>query len=76
MPTSSSFFNHQITYINRVIIADTQFFVSEILQTLNQQGMSFPMFLESWIKKMEYITSRESLRINLIAIYTLLPHFT
>ena len=33
------------------------------------------MFVTSWIAKMEFITSRESLRINIIAIYTLLPKF-
>ena len=32
--------------------------------------------MAAWFKKMDFITSRESLRINLIAIYTLLPHFT
>jgi hypothetical protein len=35
----------------------------------------FASFLQAWFKKMDLIFSRESLRINLIAIYTMLPYF-
>ena len=76
MPTSSSFVTSMITYLNRIIIIDKDFFMNEILTHLNkEQGMTFQQFVGSWIKKMDMITSRESLRINLIAIYMLIPHF-
>jgi len=53
-----------------------QWFMSEILSVLHkEQGLTFSHFLAAWFKKMDFITSRESLRINLIAIYTLLPVF-
>jgi len=50
--------------------------MTEILGPLHQSGVLFDQFVQAWFKKMDFITSRESLRINLIAIYTLLPHFS
>jgi hypothetical protein len=65
-----------ITFINRIIIIDKQFFMNEIMQELHtQHGFTMHQFFQSWFKKMEFITSRESLRINLIAIYMMIPHF-
>ena len=40
------------------------------------QLQNFDQFVNSWFSKMDFIASRESTRINLIAIYTLLPHFS
>jgi hypothetical protein len=34
MPSSSSFITHLITYINRVLIVNKDWFINEILQTL------------------------------------------
>lgn len=76
LPGTSSFNTSLITYVNRIIIADTAFFVQEILANLHHtQNLTFAHFVTAWFKKMDLITSRESLRINLIAIYQLLPHF-
>lgn len=76
LPNSSSFITFLITYINRIIIVDKQFFMTEVLQLLyTEQGLSLQQFFQSWFKKMDFITSRESLRINLIAIYMMIPYF-
>lgn len=75
LPNVSSFMTYLITYINRIIIVNRDFFMNEILQVLFQQGLTFKQFLTQWFKKMDFITSRESLRINLIAIYYMIPFF-
>jgi len=36
MPTISSFFTYLLTFINRIIIEETDFFMSHILQVLEQ----------------------------------------
>ena len=77
MPTSSSFFTNLITFIDRVIITDKNWFLSEILAVMHRDlNLPFEQFVRSWFSKMDFIASRESIRINLIAIYTLLPHFS
>lgn len=77
MPTSSSFFTNLITFIDRVIITDKNWFINEILSVLHRdQNLQFANFVHAWFSKMDFIASRESIRINLIAIYALLPHFT
>lgn len=77
LPTSSSFFTNLITFIDRVIITDKNWFINEILTVLHRdQNLQFAHFVHAWFSKMDFIASRESIRINLIAIYALLPHFT
>ena len=77
MPTSSSFFTNLITFIDRVIITDKDWFINEILSVMHRdQNLQFAQFVHAWFSKMDFIASRESIRINLIAIYALLPHFT
>lgn len=77
MPTSSSFFTNLITFIDRVIITDKNWFITEILSVMHrEQNLPFEQFVHAWFSKMDFIASRESTRINLIAIYALLPHFT
>ena len=77
MPTSSSFFTNLITFIDRVIITDKNWFLTEILAVMHRDlNLQFDQFVRSWFSKMDFIASRESIRINLIAIYTLLPHFS
>jgi hypothetical protein len=77
MQHSSSFFTNLITFIDRVIITDKNWFINEILAVLHrEQNLQFAQFVQSWFNKMDFIASRESIRINLIAIYTLLPHFS
>ena len=43
---------------------------------LIQKGITFAQFVEAWMQKMDLIVSNESRRINLLAIYTLLPYFS
>lgn len=52
------------------------FFVHAILEPLcARKGITLGQFVEAWFGKMELIISQESRRINLLAIYTLLPLF-
>jgi hypothetical protein len=77
MPTSSVFFTNLITFINRIIIANKNWFFENILTTLyNHSGILFVNFIESWISKIDYLVSRESMKINLISLYTVIPHFS
>jgi len=77
LPGTSSFHTALVTYVNRIIIADSQYFVQEILAPIhNNPQQTFSLFIPAWTKKMELTTSRESLRINVVAIYVLLPNFS
>lgn len=74
-PNMSNYITCLLTYINRIITVNRDFFMYEILQPLLSEGLQFQQFLVSWFKKMDHITSRESLRINLISIYMIVPFF-
>lgn len=51
---SSCFITYVLTYINRLLIIDCQWFLAEVLQPIFQQeNISFPQFVASWIKKMD-----------------------
>jgi hypothetical protein len=77
MPTSSVFFTNLITFINRIIIANKNWFFQNILTALyNHSGITFQNFVESCLDKIDYLVSRESMKINLISLYTLIPHFS
>lgn len=76
MPCCSLLTTQLITYVNRVIVVNKDWFMQHILQELHNESLTFEVFVSEWFKRMDFITSRESLRINLVAIYTLLPHFS
>ena len=66
-----------MTFINRTIVLNREYFLHQILQPLCvQKGIGFGNFIDSWFGKMDMIASQESRRINLLAIYNLLPFFT
>jgi hypothetical protein len=69
---SSVYYTNLVNFINRIIIYDLQAFKS----LLESAKVSFDDFIDPWFKKMEFLVSNESRRINLVAIYTLLPHFS
>ena len=55
---SSCFITYMLTYINRLIIIDSNWFISEVLQpTFQEENMNFAQFVGQWIKKMDQITS-------------------
>ena len=55
---SSCFITYMLTYINRLIIIDSNWFISEVLQPIFQEeNMNFAQFVGQWIKKMDQITS-------------------
>ena len=77
IPCSSVFFTTLMTYINRVIIVKPAEFLSQIVQTdLRQLGYTFEQFIEGWLTKMDMIVSQEANRINCLACYNLVPHFS
>ena len=52
-----------------IIITDKNWFMTEILSVLHrEQNLSFAQFVQAWFSKMDFIASRESTRINLLAI--------
>lgn len=51
---SSCFITYMLTYINRLIIIDSNWFISEVLQPIFQEeNMNFAQFVGQWIKKMD-----------------------
>ena len=62
-------------YQQNHIIKPTEFLTQVINVDLRQRGYSFEQFVQGWLQKMEMIVSWEATRINVIAIYNLLPSF-
>ena len=58
-----------VTYLNRIIIIDQAYFLS----CLGDVQAPLATFFERWIKISDFIVSRESQRINLIAMCILMP---
>ena len=77
LPSSSVFYTQAVTFVNRAIALDREFFARSILEPLClQKGIGFGQFVEAWFSKMELIVSQEARRINLIALYSLVPYFS
>lgn len=66
---TSFFLMNLVTYLNRVIIIDQAYF----LNCLTELQTPLPTFVNSWIKMSDFIVSRESQRINILAFCSLLP---
>jgi hypothetical protein len=75
MPSTSNFYTHALTFINRVIVINRDFFLEECLANVVMEGR-FTTFVKSWIPKMELIVSQEARRVNLLALYSLIPFFS
>ena len=58
MPMSSLFFTQAVTFINRVIVLNREFFLNQIMEPLlRQKGITFAVFVEAWLGKMDLIIS-------------------
>jgi hypothetical protein len=76
LPSSSVFYTVAVTFINRAITVNRENFIHSVIEPLcASKGISFGHFVEAWFNKMEMIVSQESRRINLVAIYNLLPYY-
>ena len=73
LPNNSTFFTSLVTMINRVIIIDLDYFMDILRELFEQKGMQFESFVRSWFSKMEFLVSQESRKMNVIAMYLLLP---
>ena len=74
---SNLFFSTLLSYINRLIIVKPMDFLKELINgDLHQRGYSFDQFVQGWLLRMDMLVSWEASRINTIAAYTLLPHFS
>lgn len=71
------FFSTLLNYINRLLILRPNEFLTQTINIdLRQRGYSFDQFVHGWIQRMEMLVSWEASRINTIAAYNLLPHFS
>jgi len=66
---TSYFMMNMVTYLNRIIIIDQSYFLSCLAET--QAPLS--NYMAHWIKTSDFIVSRESQRINILAMCILLP---
>jgi hypothetical protein len=58
MPSSSVFFTQAVTFIDRAIILNRDFFLNQILEPLcRQKNIGFGNFIEAWFSKMDLIVS-------------------
>ena len=58
MPQSSLFFTQAVTFIDRIIVVNRDFFLHQIMEPLcMQKGITFGAFVEAWFGKMEMIVS-------------------
>jgi hypothetical protein len=58
MPQSSLFFTQAVTFIDRIIVLNRDFFLNQIMEPLcTQKGITFAIFVEAWFGKMEMIVS-------------------
>jgi len=74
---SNLFFSQLLCYINRAIIVKPQDFLAQSINVdLRQRGYSFEQFVQAWLQKMDMLVSWEATRINTIAVFSLLPHFS
>ena len=73
---TSFFYTNLLTYLNRIIAVDRNWFMGLLNVVHQEQGTTFAQFVHAWVSKMDFIASRESLRINQIALYSLLPQFS
>ena len=69
---TSFFLMNLVSYLNRVIIIDQAYFLSCLAEV--QAPLS--SFVDSWIKMSDFIVSRESQRINILAFCALLPRLS
>jgi hypothetical protein len=77
IPSSSIYFTQLLSYLNRLIVVSREFFTQQVLPQLSQtRGYSTTHFVEAWFSKMDFLVSQEARRINLLAIYNLLPYFS
>lgn len=58
-----------VTYLNRVIIVDQAYFLS----CLAEVQAPVPKFVDTMIRMSDFIVSRESQKINILAFCILLP---
>ena len=64
-------------YLNRLIIIKPQEFLAVSVNVdLRQRGYSFEQFVHGWLSRMDMLVSWESSRLNTIAAYNMLPHFS
>jgi hypothetical protein len=56
-----------------IVVKPNEFFTI-LGELLAQKQISINIWMEEYIKKMDYIFSQEALRINCLAIYNLLPN--
>lgn len=77
VPCFTMYITNLMTFVNRIIVLKPQQFCQQILQSpvLSQRGISFDLWVARWIEKMDFIVSQDSRRINILALYELLPHF-
>ena len=71
IPQSSQFFSQLLTYINRIIIQNPG-----IILEICENKENFSVFVVEWMQKMDNIITQEFRKINLIAIYHLIPYFS
>lgn len=77
MPSTSNFYTQALTFVNRVILLNTDFFLNFCISRMKQQyNMTFEQFVDSWISKMDLLLSQEARRINLLALYNIVPSFS
>ena len=77
MPSTSNFYTNAITFVNRVVVMNRELFLKECLDgAVGQTEGGFSAFVRAWMQKMELIVSQEARRVNLLALYSLLPFFS
>lgn len=63
-----------LTYLNRMIVVKTSLFMSTLAELLVAKNLQLADWVREWIKKMDFLVSQESIRVNCLALYCLLPH--
>ncbi len=52
----------------------TSLFMSTLAELLVAKNLQLADWVREWIKKMDFLVSQESIRVNCLALYCLLPH--